>query len=69
MKHSYNNGTKIKVKDGGMWDKNGNKGDLIITLSVKVPDYSSHKFKDLAKVLDGFSDEVNKDYVDEFKKV
>ncbi|MCA8850636.1 DnaJ C-terminal domain-containing protein [Mycoplasmopsis bovis] len=68
MKHSYNNGTKIKVKDGGMWDKNGNKGDLIITLSVKVPDYSSHKFKDLAKVLDGFSDEVNKDYVDEFKK-
>ncbi|CAL59428.1 molecular chaperone DnaJ [Mycoplasmopsis agalactiae] len=68
MKHSYNDGTKIKVKDGGMWDKNGHKGDLIITLSVKIPEYSSSKFKEVAKVLEGFSDDVNKSFVDEFKK-
>lgn len=69
MKYLYNDGIKIKVKDGGMWDKNGYKGDLIIIFSVKIFEYLFVKFKEVVKVLEGFSDDVNKSFVDEFKKV
>ncbi|MBZ4195205.1 DnaJ domain-containing protein [Mycoplasma sp. U97] len=67
MKSSYNSGTKIRVKSAGIKNKDGITGDLIITLDVKIPSYKSNEFKLLAEKLESFNDEINKNFINEFK--
>lgn len=68
LKSSYNSGTKIRVKGGGIQNKQGAKGDLQLRLIVKMPDYTESHFKEMAKVLEYFEDGVNDKFMKEFKK-
>ncbi|WP_029513472.1 DnaJ C-terminal domain-containing protein [Mycoplasmopsis primatum] len=68
MKPTYNSGTKIRVKGGGIQNKAGSKGDLLLILDVKIPNYTQEEFAEMAKKLEHFSDDVNKKFVKQFRK-